>query len=173
MAVERSSPASISLRERIRLAASHDAHPLVQFLKYGIAGGFALLTDLVVFTLANLYLFPIGEAGPAAMPDLLHSLQSDPRVLNYLRCNLLAFVFSNLVAYVLNLKWVFRGGRHSRHLEITYFLLASFVAFLLGSLIGAFLLGALGWNEYLAKAGNVVGAVLINFLCRKYLIFKG
>jgi len=166
-------PVPIPLRERLRMAASHEAPPWIQFLKYGIAGGFALLTDLIVFTLANLYLFPIGEGEALGFRDLLHSLGSDPRVINYLRCNLLAFVFSNVVAYFLNVKWVFRGGRHRRHLEITLFLLASFAAFVLGSLIGAFLLGALGWNEYFAKAGNVVGAVLINFLCRKFIVFKG
>lgn len=161
------------LREQIRLFASHDAPPLIQFLKYGIAGGFAMMADLIAFTLSNIFLFPIGEGDALGMQDLLRSLGSDPRVQNYLRSNLIGFVFGNAVAYVLNLKWVFQGGRHHRAVEITLFLLASLVAFILGSFIGAFLLGALGWNEYMAKAGNIVGAVLINFVCRKFFVFKG
>lgn len=162
-------------------AASHDTHPLIQFIKYGIAGGFALLTDLVFFTLSNLFLFPIDPdssvslptGGLAALGPWLSEMRHDPSVINYVRCNFIGFLFSNVTAYLLNVKWVFRGGRHRRHLEITLFFAASVVAFVLGTAIGAFLVGSFGLNEYLAKAGNVVGAVLINYACRKFIVFKG
>ncbi|MCC5843656.1 MAG: GtrA family protein [Verrucomicrobia bacterium] len=163
-------------------AASHDAPPLIQFVKYGMAGVLAMGTDLLVFTLANLFLFPIGEAAEsvtrplADYPSLwawMDSILSDPRVANYLKCNLTAFFFANAVAYVLNVKWVFRAGRHRRHLEITLFLLVSVVSFLLGSALGAYLVGRFGMNEYLAKGGNIVAAILINYLCRKFWVFKG
>ena len=170
------------LRAWLVWAASHDAPPLIQFAKYGMAGVMAMGTDLVFFTLANLFLFPIGEAVDsvtrplADYPSLaawLEAMASDPRVVNYLRCNLIGFFFSNLVAYYLNVKWVFRGGRHRRHLEITLFFLVSIIAFVIGSALGAYLLGRFGLNEYLAKGGNIVAAIFINYVCRKFMIFNG
>ncbi len=163
-------------------AASHDAPPLIQFVKYGLAGVLAMGTDLLVFTLANLFLFPIGDAGHSGTPPLtefstlwgwLSEIMADPRVINYLKCNLLAFFFANAVAYVLNVKWVFRPGRHRRHLEITLFLVVSVVSFVLGSALGAYLVGRFGLNEYLAKGGNIVASVLINYVCRKFWVFRG
>lgn len=141
-----------------------------------------MASDLLVFFLANTFLFPIGVAAEgvsrplADYPSLLGWLQallSDPRVANYLKCNLLAFLFSNAVAYLLNVKWVFRAGRHRRHLEIILFLLVSVVSFLLGSALGAYLVGRFGMNEYFAKGGNIAAAILMNFVCRKFLVFKG
>lgn len=169
-------------RQWLAWAASHDTHPLIQFIKYGIAGGFALFTDLLFFTLANLYLFPIDqgmgpvsplEGGLGSFFSWSRTLLSDPSVVNYIRCNTVGFLTSNVVAYLLNVKWVFRGGRHRKHLEVTLFLLVSFISFLVGTALGAMLVGSLGWNEYLAKAGNVVAAVLINYVCRKFIVFQG
>ncbi|MCC5847986.1 MAG: GtrA family protein [Verrucomicrobia bacterium] len=169
-------------RQWLAWAASHDAHPLIQFLKYGIAGGLALFTDVFFFTLSNLFLFPIDPGATSLeMPsggfgewvEWMRIMRADPSVINYVRCNIIGFLFSNVVAYVLNVKWVFRGGRHPKHMEMFLFLLVSFVAFLLGTAIGAFLVGTFGLNEYLAKAGNVVAAILINFVFRKFVVFQG
>jgi len=162
-----------SWRDQLRVAASLDAPGWVQFIKYGLAGGVALTVDLMVFGLASHFWFPVGASEvELGIMDMLRTWHRDLRVLNYLRSNLLAFLFSNAVAYVLNLKWVFQGGRHRRAVEISLFLLASLIAFVLGSFIGALLVGVLGWNAVFAKAGNVVGAVLINFGCRKFLVFQ-
>lgn len=171
-----------SFRVWLRWAGSHDAPPLIQFLKYGLAGVAAMGTDLLFFTLANLFLFPVGDEIGRAAPALaesesfrvwLEALAADPRVVNYLRCNVIGFLFANGVAYGLNFKWVFKPGRHRRHIEIMLFLLVSAVSFLIGSALGAYLVGRFGMNEYLAKAGNIVAAVMINYLCRKFWVFKG
>lgn len=163
-------------------AASHDAPPLIQFMKYGLAGVLAMGTDVLFFTLANVFLFPIGDAAESVNRPLseyaslgvwLREMASDPRVVNYLKCNVIGFFFANIVAYFLNVKWVFRGGRHRRHWEITLFLLVSLISFLLGSALGAYLVGRFGLNEYLAKGGNIVASILINYLCRKFWVFKG
>lgn len=168
-------------RRWLAWAASHDAPPLIQFVKYGLAGVMALATDVLFFTLSDLFLFPIGAEGARVIPlseyetvwAWLGAMGSDVRVVNYLRCNLIGFIFSNFVAYSLNIKWVFRPGRHRRHLEITLFLLVSVIAFMLGSALGAYLVGRFGLNEYLAKSGNLVAAILVNYLCRKFWVFKG
>lgn len=163
-------------------AASHDAPPLIQFIKYGMAGVLAMGTDVLFFTLANVFLFPIGEASDSVSRPLseyafvfawLEVMAADPRVVNYLKCNLIGFLFANVVAYFLNVKWVFRTGRHRRHLEITLFLLVSVFSFLLGSALGAYLVGRFGLNEYLAKGGNIFASILISYLCRKFWVFNG
>lgn len=182
LSAPRSMPPVREWRAWLAWAASHDTHPFIQFIKYGIAGCFALFTDLLFFTLANLFLFPIDQGmapvappsgGLAAFGEWIRLLLADPAVINYIKCNTLGFLTANVVAYVLNVKWVFQGGRHRKHLEVTLFLVVSFIAFLVGTALGALLVGSFGWNEYLAKAGNIVAAVMINYVCRKFVVFKG
>jgi len=169
-------------RAWLAYVASHDAHPFIQFVKYGLAGVCALATDVLFFALADFFVFPIGEglAGSPTLPDSLagigqwlSDMREDPRVLNYIRCSVIGFLFSNVVAYYTNLKWVFRGGRHKRHVEMALFFTVSLVAFVIGVALGSFLVGSFHLNAYVAKAGNVVAAILINYLCRKFLVFKG
>ncbi|MEX2608115.1 MAG: GtrA family protein [Kiritimatiellia bacterium] len=166
----------------LRAILSRDPHPLLQFIRYGVAGGLAMVANVLFFAVCIEWVFPIpegadpetvtasfqwGELGP-----WLRDLGRDPRVANFVKANAAAFLAANAVAYVLNFKWVFESGRHSRGLEITLFLTVSFISFLLGTALASVMVGSYGMNEYVAKAGDVVAAILINYVCRKFLIFK-
>lgn len=176
-------PGLFDLRGWFRGVFSNDPHPVFQFIRYGIAGVAAMAANVLFFALSEWLLFPIEKAGEAdvlAFPRTwgelgpwVQEVGSNDRVLNYLKCNVVAFLMANVVAYLLNFKWVFEGGRHSRAVEITLFFVVSFISFVIGTAIAGMLVGSFGLNEYVAKMGDVVSAILINYVCRKFLIFKG
>ena len=151
-------------------------HPGVQFLKYSMCGGFALAVDMVVaFLVAWLWL-------PALNGDELFvrwfGLHYEPvseavRTTNFVWGNAIAFMVSNLTAYVLNVLFVFKAGKHNRWKEIGMFYLVSAISVGIGVAIGASLIPWLGLSydwSYIAKA---ISTTLINYAARKYIIFHG
>jgi putative flippase GtrA len=87
--------------------------------------------------------------------------------------NVVAFLFSNLTAYLINIFWVFESGRHNRIREILYFYLVSGVSVFIGSSIMGLLIHQFGVMTTIAFGANAVVSLLINFALRKYFIFKG
>ncbi len=176
-------PGLFDLRGWFQGVFSQDPHPVFQFIRYGLAGVAAMAANVLFFALSEWFLFPVGEAGeadvlsfPSRWSELgpwLSEMGSNERVLNYVKCNVVAFLMANVVAYILNFRWVFESGRHSRHVEILLFFAVSFVAFVIGTALAGLMVGSFGMNEYLAKIGDIVSAILINYICRKFLIFKG
>ncbi len=140
---------------------SRDAHPFIQFMKYGICGAGALVLHTTVFSLLGKYAFPMGQ-------ELVDSLRARHSMIN----NGIAFLFSNTLVYWLNTKWVFTPGRHSKLVEFLTFTLVNAPGAIAGTAIMAYLLNNLHWSTPLAFAGFVLPNVLINFLCRKFFIFK-
>ena len=177
-----------------------EAHPVIQFVKYGVAGGIATAVDIGLFYYLALQVFPAllpddelvvalgrlyewaGE-GLFTLPDegwlyrLFHprvvEITEAIRERNFLVNRCLVFVASNFTAYVLNVLWVFRPGRHNRRTEITLFYLVSISSFLIGTGLGWALISFFGLSTTQAYAANLVSAVLINYFCRKYLVFHG
>lgn len=176
------------------------AHPAVQFLKYGISGGIATVVDVAVFFLLALYVFPallpddrllvvldwlyqrLAEAAPGVDEGswwyAVSHFDVDPieeglRRRNYIINSFLAFLLSNLVAYVLNRYWVFTPGRHRRRVEIAMFYGVSAISFVLGVGLGWGLIAFGGVGTTDAKIANIAAAVLVNFVCRKYWVFRG
>ena len=141
---------------------SRDAHPLLQFIKYGICGLGAFITHQAVWVGLSLTLFPSIDS---SIPD-------DTRALNSTIANSIAVLFSTTVAYVTNVLWVFKSGRHSRLVEISSFFGIGVISFGGGLLAGPYLIKMLGLHTLLAQLSMAVTSVLINFVCRKFFIFK-
>jgi putative flippase GtrA len=87
--------------------------------------------------------------------------------------NLVAFVFSNLTAYLINILWVFKRGRHHWVLEILFFYAVSAVSMLIGTTIQTFLIRGYGMTTEVAFVANLVSSLMINYAMRKFVIFKG
>jgi putative flippase GtrA len=163
------------MRNVLQQFLRREAHPLVQFIKYGMAGGLATVVDIVVFyALAWLVL-------PALTSDdqmvRLLNLSITPvteavRLRNYVFDRTITFLFSNFAAYAANVLWVFTPGRHSRTKEIALFYLVSGTSYLIGTGLSSFLIarGATTTTGYLV---NMVSSLLINYVCRKFIVFKG
>ncbi len=156
-----------------------EAHPAIQFIKYGIAGGLATAAhQLVFFTLSFTLLPAMGTTGlDAWVAEFLKlTVQEVPQrvaQLNYVINNILGFVVGNFVAYFINFYWVFHPGRHSRTIEITLFFVVSIISFLVGTFIGVIIMQYSSGAAIVSQIGNIFAAVMINYVCRKYIVFKG
>lgn len=155
--------------------------PLVQFLKYAICGGLATAVNVVVLFAASWVLFPcltpedpfvkffafLGVQVPT--PDLTQEVRAHLTEL----CSIPAFILSNIVCYILNVLFVFRAGRHHRSLEFLLFLGASAFAAFLGMKLSGILVRDFNMAFSYASAANIVTAVLVNYIARKKIVFKG
>ncbi|MDF3127717.1 GtrA family protein [Kiritimatiellaeota bacterium B1221] len=161
---------------------SREQHPLLQFIRYGLAGVAAMVANLIAFGVCIQWVFPVPadalaeweplSGGATGIVDWMRQIGRDPQVASYVKANTVAFLASNVVAYILNFKWVFQSGRHSRQVEVILFFAVSLFSFLIGTAIASVMVGSFGWNEYVAKISDVVFAILINYLCRKFLVFQ-
>ena len=153
-----------------------DAHPAVQFIKYGLAGGLATAVDLALTFLLSWKFLPaltshdklVTVTGIAILP-----VAESSRWINYFIDCGLAFLVANFVAYVANVLFVFEPGRHSRAKEITLFYAVSGISFALGTGLAAALIHFAGLETSYAKIVNMFASVMINYAGRKYFIFKG
>jgi len=153
-----------------------EAHPAVQFVKYGIGGAVATVVDVMVFYACAWKIFPaLGEGdfmvrffgiAVSAIPEAIRSR-------NFVIDSAIAFVFSNLTAYLINIAWVFEPGRHRRHIEIGLFYAVSIVSIATGTGLGWLMIRALGASTTASYIAKMVSAVMINYVCRKYIVFKG
>lgn len=143
---------------------TRSTHPAIQFIKYGICGvGSLALTTLIWWALSKWGRYPALEVG---MPNEL-------RAVNTTYNNIIAFFFGNIFAYVSNSLWVFTPGRHHRVLEFIYFSAVSSTGFAIGLLTGPLLIKMYGISTFAAQLLLIVSSTLVNFICRKFFVFKG
>ena len=86
--------------------------PMIQFIKYAIAGGIATGVHIVFFYASALILFPaLSQHDPVIKLLGLHATETTDaiRARNSMFGNGLAFLFSNLTAYLINIFWVFEA----------------------------------------------------------------
>jgi len=154
-----------------------NTHPLAQFIKYGVAGGIATMVHIVVFHLAAVYLFPALQPEDWIVQFLNLSINNElndaVRAKNSMIDNGIAFMISNFVCYLMNVAWVFKAGRHHWIVEILLFYAVSGISVALGTILMGWLISHYGLQTTIAFGANLVTAVLINYVCRKYLVFKG
>jgi putative flippase GtrA len=152
------------------------AGPLVQFVKYGISGGVATAVAIVLFSLMAWKVLP-ALTDRELVVRFFHlsvpALADGARARNAAVDNLVAFLFSNLTAYFLNILWVFHRGRHHWAVEIGLFYAVSGVSFIIGTTLQTWLIAHLGLTTTVSFAANLVTALLINYAMRKFVIFKG
>ena len=164
------------MKDILKQFMQREANPFIQFIKYAMAGGMATAVDIVVFYLLAWKVIPaLGQTDPlvqllgldvAAISETLRST-------NYLIDKGLTFLVSNFTAYIINILWVFESGRHSRWVELGLFYLVSIISFALGTFIGWMMIRWFGFSTTVAYLANMIASLMINFVCRKYIIFKG
>lgn len=165
--------AAPSLLSRI---LSRDANPVVQFLKYAVAGGFATAVHILTFFLAGFFVFPC-----VASDDILVRLfglaapvvEETLRARNAIYCNIIAFLVSNTVCYIINRLFVFKPGRHSMLVEFLLFFAVSAVSVGLGTFLMGVLIDQFGIQTTYAFGANMFCSLAINFVLRKFFVFNG
>ncbi len=155
---------------------SNDTGHLVQFIKYGIAGGVATVTNIILFQLAAWLIWPCLEDKSLLVKIFNLSvpvLENSVRGWHAVYSNVLAFMIANFVAYILNIKFVFKAGRHHWAVEVGLFYLVSGISMVLGTILMKWLISHYGMSTDIAFFANMVTAILINYAVRKFFIFKG
>ena len=166
----------MNLKERWDHYLSHDAPPVVQFIKYGLAGGIATVTHVLAFFAAGFFLFPCVSADDPlvrlfglAAPVVEEVLRARYAVFS----NIVAFMFSNTVCYVINRLFVFRPGRHPIAIEFLLFLAVSAVSLAVGTTLMGVLIKHVGMQTTYAFGANILSSLAINYVMRKFFVFNG
>lgn len=153
-----------------------EANWYVQFLKYAICGGLATVTDVFVFYVLSWRLIPALKPDDIAVRFLRLKVKfatEQQRARNFVINTAIAFLFSNLVAYLSNMLWVFEPGRHAWYIEIGLFYAVSLISISLGTFLGWAMIKFLRLSTTTSYIGKMIASLLINFVCRKFVIFKG
>ncbi|MFH0953346.1 MAG: GtrA family protein [Verrucomicrobiota bacterium] len=155
---------------------SHEAGPVVQFIKYAVGGAVATAVDIFVFYALSWKLIPaLNDQDP--LVRLLHlritHVEEDLRSRRFVVNSACAFMFSNLTAYIINILWVFEAGRYAWWVELGLFYAVSGVSIFIGTFLGWALIRTLHLSTTYSYVTKGISALLINFVCRKYVIFKG
>ncbi|MEI6892758.1 MAG: GtrA family protein [Pontiella sp.] len=151
-------------------------HAGIQFIKYGLCGCTALTVDMMVaFLVAWLWLPALnGDELFVKWFGLQFEVVSEGiRTTHFIIGSIIAFLISNLVAYLLNVLFVFKAGKHSRRKELGMFYLVSGISVGIGVALGAALISWLGMPYDYSYIAKVISTTLINYVARKYLIFNG
>ncbi|MGD9873248.1 MAG: GtrA family protein [Kiritimatiellia bacterium] len=166
----------MNLGNILKQFTQREAHPFVQFLKYGIAGGIATAVDMAIFYFLSWQVFQALNNDDIVV-RLLHlnvpAMDEVLRSRNFVINSGIAFIFSNLTAYLINFHWVFHPGRHSRHVEVALFYAVSLTAVFIGVGLGWGMIHYFHLSTTSSFIGKMFASLMINYVCRKYLIFKG
>ena len=91
--------------------------------------------------------------------------------INYWIIKVICFVLSMSVAYILNILFVFHGGRHKRSVEITMFFGFSLLQFVF-IWFGSVLISQFSWEVTYANYSMLFLGVATNYFARKKIVFK-
>lgn len=167
------------MKKHIQAFLSEKDNRLVQFIKYGMCGGAATVVDVTVFFLLAWLVFPaLTSSDP--FTKLLNFLNLDIRIVsesvrlrNYWIDKSVCFIFSNFAAYILNVMFVFKAGKHKRHHELLLFYAVSTISFIFGTTAGDLLIRFGGLDTTYSYVTAAISALLINYAGRKFFIFHG
>jgi putative flippase GtrA len=150
---------------------------LLQVIKYIFCGGISVLVDQAVFYLLACWFLPcLRVTDPvvrllSALGIPTNGADEGEIHRNYWIIKVICFIASNAVVYWLNVRYVFEAGRHRKPLEIGLFfgtaLFQFFFIWLGGVLISH------GWEVTTANITMLLLALMVNFIVRKKIVFKG
>lgn len=135
---------------------------LLQIFRYLLCGGTA-------FVVHQLVVYGLGYSINPAFGD---ALSDEIRFTNSAINHSIAFLISNTVAYLLNVRFVFTPGRFKRRTEVSLFFLASAISFFPALYSLDVIIRTLSLNSHVANIVFAGVAASANFVVRKFLIFN-
>lgn len=163
------------MTDKLKALLSHDAHPAIQFIKYGMVGGMSTAVHMVMFFILGWFVFPcLGE------DDILVKLLglSAPAIDEGVRAsraaysNGVTFLISNTFCYFMNILFVFKPGKHRPAIEFLLFFAVSGVSMLIGTGIQTLLIARWAMQTTFAFVANIFTSLFINYGMRKFFIFQ-
>ena len=147
-----------------------------QFVKYGTNGVIATYIQAIVFYfLASTYLKCLGAGDWAVVYLGLDSaaVADGVRALRFSVCTAVGFSLANIVCWLMNRLCVFKPGRFKWYAEFAFFFAVSLCATLVALAISAGLIRFFAVATSIALIVEVVVSFVMNFVVRKFFIFKG
>ena len=166
----------LAMTNIVKQFMQREASPFIQFLKYAIAGGMATAVDMLVFYILSWKVLPALNHDDIVVRFLklkVHDVDIKTRSRRFIINSVIAFVFSNMTAYIINIFWVFEPGRYVWYVELGLFYLVSVVSVILGTALGWTMIRFMKLSTTFSYIGKMLAALLVNYVCRKYLIFNG
>jgi len=148
---------------------SRDSHPAIQFLKYATCGVLATVMHQGIFFALAYTVFPAADG----MIVNGAPITTEMRYWNGIINNTIAFFPVLIFVYWLNSKFVFTPGKHSKLMEFLLFAAVAAVGNAAGIIGGPKLIDWFGIPTWMSQATFIVTSFLVNFVCRKFVIFKG
>ena len=164
------------MKTDIQAFLANKDNPFAQFVKYVVCGGLATGVDIVAFFLLALFAFPALSQDDILVKLL--SLSPEPiseavRGRNFVIDSILCFFISNLTAYILNVLFVFKSGKHKRHKEMLLFYGVSTLSLIVATFAGWVLINWFGLGTTWSYIAKMVAAIMINYAGRKFFVFHG
>ena len=147
-----------------------------QIFKYGVIGILATAINLAVAELFAAYVWPCLGPDDIFVKFLgfaSSSVSDAERATLAVYCNFVGFFVANVVCWLLNRRYVFTPGRHYWLVEYAFFLAGSGFAILCGSAAIWTLVRFHGMQTTYSCVINVAVSVAVNFVVRKFFVFKG
>ena len=154
--------------------------PIIQFVKYGLVGVVATGVDMCIFYLFSWRIIPALQKSDPLFKILSKFIHKEiwiaevseiVRGRRFIINSTIAFLFSNLTAYALNIMWVFEAGKHIWYIELLLFYFVSGISICIGMFLGWGMIRMLNLSTSFSYVGKLISAMMINFVCRKYIIF--
>jgi putative flippase GtrA len=162
---------------------SHDASPIIQFIKYGIVGVMSTLIQILVFYVVACTILKCLTQDDAFFKflDMLGVTYSNLTVddsdsVRAFRAAIatgVGFFFANIFCWIMNRLFVFKPGRHFWLVELVLFFGVSLIALGVGIAVQTVLIKYAGWTTSSAFIIEIVSSFVINYVVRKFFIFKG
>ena len=152
--------------------------PYTQVFKYAVSGIISLMIDQLVFYLLAWLVLPCMRASDpvarliTAMGLPFEEASEEQIKLHYWIIKSICFVLSIGTAYILNVLFVFRAGRHRRLVEVCMFFGFSLFQFVF-IWMGGILISRFGWEVTYANYSMLTLGVATNYFARKKIVFKG
>ena len=169
------------MREAVRRFLSHDCGPFAQFVKYGAIGVAATCVQFAVFY--------------ALAATCLRCLTADDTAVRLLGlpgaeftgaepwyasrwflagvATAVGFVFANIFCWLMNRAFVFRPGKFAWHVEFALFYGAAALATVIALVVQSALIRFAGTTTSFAAILEIVVSFFVNFVTRRFFIFKG
>ncbi len=147
----------------------------LQIVRYGIVGVASTLVQMAVFyLLASTCLKCLGPddlmVRHLGLPSVF--IGDGARALRAGIAQSAGFTVANAFCWIMSRKYVFVPGRHSWPVELALFFSVSLMAFAVGVALQSIAIDWLGWQTTVAAMLEVASALSINFIIRKFYVFK-
>lgn len=148
---------------------TQDVPWLIQLSVYGFCGVVATVVSVGQVVLLSKYVIPAYEGMIVNGEPISHELRAKNLLIN----NTIAFFTTNVIVYYMNVLLVFKRGRHHPWMEFLYFTLINGGGFVISQIAGPWLIHQFGVRTNIAIFTNAVVSAFINFVARKFFVFKG